>query len=86
MGYNNIWTQGLTDQEKPEVLRLLELEADSPFLKRLLQVLDLKKQNLETSERTLEAYDNPNWAYKQAHNNGAIQMISFIEKLIKGIV
>lgn len=34
------------------------------------------------TERSAKAYDNPNWAYKQAHVNGYLKALTNIQKYI----
>jgi len=40
---------------------------------RLQDILDSIDSSLERSELSVEAFDNPNWAYKQAYMNGCKQ-------------
>ena len=80
-----MWTQGLPEKEAEELKAILKLEANSKVWKRLLKIVQTKAERLEASERSPSVYDNPNWAYMQAHNNGARQTLSFIEKLLKGL-
>jgi hypothetical protein len=50
---------------------------------RLDQILEQKEQALETNEINPSVYDStPNWAFKQAHANGAKQVLKVIRKLI----
>lgn len=76
------WTQGMNKEEKDAFLSILSLEEKSKVYERLLSIVQSRRRALETSEIIGTAYDNPNWAYKQAHNNGARQMLQFIETLL----
>ena len=64
-----IWTQNLKTQEEKDDFTNQVLNA-RPVLERLSQILKDKEVALEGSERTQKAYENPNWAYLQAHRNG----------------
>ena len=77
-----MWTQGLTESEKEEISIIVNLEKGSKFSNRLLTIIKNKRLSLEASERTSEIYNNNNWAFAQAHNNGARQMLMFVEKLL----
>lgn len=81
---NTLWTQGLPKEDKEEFTKILQLEIGSKVWKRLLTVIKTKRESLEASERTLDIYEKANWAYQQAHNNGARQMLVFVENLLKG--
>lgn len=81
---NFMWTQGMSKEEKEDFTRVLSLEINSRVWTRLKEVINTKKTSLEVSERSTELYDNPNWAFQQAHNNGAIQMLVLINKLLEG--
>ena len=79
---NSMWTQGLTKEDSEEFLRVLSLETDSVVYKRLKSIIETKRKSLECSERTPDNYNNPNWAYLQAHNNGSRQMLVMLENLL----
>lgn len=56
-------------------------------LKRVQWVLDHLKtivntDAIEASEISPKSYDNPNWAYRQAHANGYKQAVSDLNKLL----
>lgn len=82
---STIWTMGLKPEEKEEFIRVLKLEKSSKVYNRLLDIIKIKRTALEASEMNTETYDSPSWAYKQSHNNGARQMLLFIEKLLGDI-
>lgn len=82
---STLWTQGMTPETKEEFLKVLSLEKDSVVYNRLLEIIKIKKASLEAVERGTETYSTPNWAYLQAHNNGARQTLLLIENLMKEI-
>ena len=51
------------------------------ILTRLDEILNEHASALAASEASSEPYDNPNWAYLQAHRNGQKDMIRQLKKL-----
>jgi hypothetical protein len=56
-------------------------------LKRVQWVLDhiktlVNTDGIEASEISPKSYDNPNWAYRQAHANGYKQAVKDFHKLL----
>jgi len=76
-----VWTKNLKTAEEQDNFNNQLLGA-RPVLERLMELLDEKEASLEMSERTVKAYDNPNWAYLQAHRNGCASMLSSVKQLI----
>lgn len=70
----SIWTRHIKDPD--EKTRVENELIHSPILKRLQELLKQAELELDVSERSVKAYDNPNWAYRQAHANGARQGIN----------
>lgn len=73
------WTQ---DCKSPE-----EKNDRIDSLKRAKWVLDLAKtiivtDGIEAAELSPKSYDNPNWAYRQAHANGYKQAVRDFHKLL----
>lgn len=73
------WTQ---DCKSPE-----EKNDRIDSLKRAKWVLDLAKtimvtDGIEAAELSPKSYDNPNWAYRQAHANGYKQAVKDFHKLL----
>lgn len=64
-----VWTAHLeTEEEKEKFYR--SVVSAKAVLDRLAQLIDNKENELTGSEISLKSYDNPNWAYRQAHMNG----------------
>lgn len=76
-----IWTKNLKTNEERDNFNNQVLSA-KPVLDRLVQILSEREEELERSERSLKAYDNPNWAYMQAHKNGYYSMLQNVRDLI----
>ncbi len=76
------WVAGLKADEKDRFIALLMNNYDNPTLIKLKEVIAVKRQSLEASERSSSVYDNANWAFLQAHNNGANQALKFVEDLL----
>lgn len=76
-----VWTKNLKTEEEKENFNNQLLGA-RPVLERLYQLLDEKEVELDRSERNLKAYENPNWAYLQAHKNGCASMLQSVKELI----
>lgn len=76
-----VWTKNLKTQEEKDNFNN-QLFGARPVLERLYQLIDEKEVELDRSERSLKAYDNPNWAYQQAHKNGCASMLQSIKELI----
>lgn len=79
--YKNIWTAHLTtDDEKKRFLN--QLYGSRDVTDRLKELIEAKEKELGSAERNITAYDNPNWAYQQAHRNGYSNAMSIIKNLI----
>ena len=75
-----VWTKNLKTEEERENFNNQLLGA-RPVLQRLNDLLVEKEAELERSERSQKAYENPNWAYLQAHRNGCASMLQSIKEL-----
>lgn len=75
----SVWTRHLEDPQAKE--RFEQELFHSNVVPRFLDLLDGLERELEVAERNISAYDNPNWAYRQAHCNGNRQMIAKIKTL-----
>jgi len=76
-----VWTKNLKTKEEQDNFNNQLLGA-RPVLQRLYGLLNEKEAELDRSERTQKAYENPNWAYLQAHRNGCASMLQGIKDLI----
>lgn len=63
------WVAGKTEEEKARVVDLVL--GSSMVLGILRKIVEDKIAELDQTEISTTAYDNPSWAYKQAHINGA---------------
>ena len=80
------WTRSCkSPEDKEKVEKLLRNSGRSLGLLR--DILERRIQELYRSERKVETYSSPNWAYMQAHTNGMLaaynnidQLLSFLDK------
>lgn len=76
----SVWTRHITDPDQKA--RFEQELINSNVLDRLRELLKQAELELDVSERSVKAYDNPNWAYRQAHANGIRQGFSKIKSLL----
>lgn len=75
------WTKHLkTDEERKKFE--VAVRHDTLVLGRLLEILDEKTKNLDKEEISPSSYDNPAWAYKQAHINGIRHGLTTVRQLL----
>lgn len=75
------WTKHIKDpQEKENFQRYVLSSRD--VLERLGQIMNEMKEDVESPKRTYTDYNNPNWAYKQADNNGWLRCLEQIQRVI----
>ena len=77
----SIWTQHLKTAEEKERFKNTLL-GSKEVLSRLYDILEEKDKEQLRSELSISAYDNPNWAYRQAHLNGRSYVTASIKNLI----
>lgn len=79
------WTKHLkTEAERKEFEA--SVRHDTLVLGRLAEILSEKLSQLDRAEVSLSEYENPSWAYKQAHANGVrtgltvvLNLLSFLD-------
>jgi hypothetical protein len=77
------WVKGLGDKQKEHLQKdLPAILLHNEGFKRLREILEQDKQRILSEEITRSNYDNPNWAYLQAHYNGQIKQIDRLLKLL----
>lgn len=75
------WTAHLqTDDEKKRFIN--QMYGAREVFERLYTLIAQKEKELGMAERSKDAYENPNWAYLQAHRNGCAQQLNAIKKLV----
>lgn len=77
MQFNPRLFHGLSEKDKEEFINVLKY---SPVIKRLIEVIESQKNELVI---TRGDYDNPSWAFKQAHYNGELHMAQKILSLLR---
>lgn len=63
------WTKHLSTPEEKEAFSRTVSRAKH-VLDRLKKLIENDLEAISKSELSIKAYDNPNWAYRQAHANG----------------
>lgn len=76
-----VWTKNLRTEEEKDNFNNQLLGA-RPVLERLAELLNEKEVELDRSEKSVKSYENPNWAYLQAHKNGCASMLQSVKELI----
>ena len=75
------WIKHLkTEDEKTRFIK--NVKSASSVLERLTELLAEQEKDLDVSELDIRTFETPNWAYKQAYQNGARASIRKIKKLI----
>ncbi len=75
------WTQNLkTDEEKQDFKK--RLLGAKYVLDRLKTIVEQNEASLDRQEVSPSAYDNPNWAYRQAHANGSKNCLSIYRRML----
>lgn len=75
------WTKGLDAQEKDEITQLFASSAR--LRQRLCELLEEKGASLRKRNTIEDAYNNPNWALKQADAVGYERAMQEIMSLLK---
>lgn len=76
--FSEIWFRGLGQKEKEDLLN--SLRYNSAF-RRLSEILEGFLREVDTPTR--KDYDNPSWAFKQAHYNGEVLAYTKILELLR---
>lgn len=81
MGVALEWTEGMSAQEKEEFQALLL--RNTILTRRLYEILKKREKALTRNETKESTFDSPNWAFKQAYNNGKVESIREILDLFR---
>lgn len=78
----SVWTQHL--RKDPEAKKKFEdyLKNSKQLTDRLDAILKGLESSLERSETSIKAFENPNWAYQQAYQNGCRGMLNQIQLML----
>lgn len=74
------WIKNLPKDEQEEFEKTLR--HSTAVLSRLGVIVDEKLNGLEREENSLQVYDSPSWAFKQAHLNGERAGLTKIKQLL----
>lgn len=75
------WTKHLTDEEDKNKFRD-SVYGSKRVLERLKALIDLEVESIDQTERDIKAYDNPNWANKQAFKNGQRSAYYILKQMV----
>lgn len=75
------WTKHISDEKQKEQFKN-EILGSKRVLERLSVLVDQLDYGLAEEEISPKAYDNPNWAYRQAHANGVKAALRKIKTLL----
>lgn len=75
------WTKHLKTEEEQERFRNT-VKSAKPVLERLTELLNEELNGLERYELSTKQFDNPNWAEKQAFQNGYRAAMSIVNNII----
>lgn len=78
------WTQHLRDPKEKEELEKA-IRSAKPVLDRLKDMVEDQIKQVASSELDVNAFDNPNWAYKQAYKNGYKTSLRFLETILNNL-
>lgn len=78
-----VWTQ---DQKDPDTKRKIDeavkLMLEGPVGKRLKQLIEKRKLEIAASELRTDQYDYASWPFLQAHRNGQVAELGWIEDIL----
>lgn len=78
-----VWFNGLrTAEEQKGFTKHLLDNSRLPCLRQIKKIAKLRFEELDAKTRTTNHYDNPNWGYLAAHNNGRREELQFIIDLL----
>lgn len=75
------WTKGLSGVAKTDVVQ--EYASSSNLRMRLETLIKEKQLSSQKAIISKDAYDSPNWAYKQADHVGYLRALEEVVSLIK---
>ena len=74
-----IWFTGMSEEEKERFL--LTLQSSKALRDQLMKVLAHKHETIERKGRQESDYEDSNWVFKQAFNNGRLAMLNEVADL-----
>ena len=75
------WTKGLSGEKKRDVQ--LEYASSAILRERLATLLKEKQDAAQKAIISKDAYDSPNWAYKQADHTGYLRALEEVKSLLE---
>ncbi len=75
------WTQHLQDPQEKETFKT-DIKSSRRVLERLYDMIEEDEKALDRSEVNPAGYNEPSWAYHQAHKNGLRQYINQMKTIL----
>jgi hypothetical protein len=75
------WTRNLISDEDKHLFER-KFQGAREVLDRLNELVAEREHSMDVSERGLKQFENPNWAYRQAFNNGLRSAFTIVKTLI----
>lgn len=79
-----VWTQHLPDPDAKKDFQSLLLNS-TQVLGRFKELLEGREKAILNFETSVDSYDNPSWAFKQAHANGRRAELKELKDLLNFI-
>jgi len=74
------WTSGLDENSKADFERMAK--SASPVLQRAIEIIEAREKELDQEEYSMDSFDNPSWAYKQAALVGRRSELRSLKQLL----
>lgn len=74
------WTEHLNTEQSERFKNHILGSRD--ILERLTDILNERERDMDLQELSLDNYNQPNWAERQAHMNGFRSCLHYVKKLI----
>lgn len=75
------WTKHLADPKEKQDFEN-SIRASKHILRRIGEICDEMERGLDVSETSKHQYENPNWQYLQADNNGYRRCLKELRELM----
>lgn len=73
------WTKHLKTREEKDIFEN-KITSAKEVLTRVGELMDERKNSIDSLDLSVKSFDSPNWAYKQAFNNGFRSCLEIVKK------
>lgn len=77
-----VWLKDIPKEHQQKFKEDLGAFKGGPIFKRLQKILAEEEDNLSRSRTSIDLYDSPSWAHKQAFINGQLYALRILKDLI----